>query len=343
MPKVSVNLVTWNGLKYLADCLESIYQQTFQDFSLIVIDNGSTDGTVEFIKTKYPQAAVIQNFKNLGFARAHNQAIEYSNTDYVLLINQDIILNSDYLEQLIKTVETDSKIGSLGGKLLKIKTSQDDLNQKIKTSLIDSAGLTIFKNRRVIDRGSGQEDQGQYNQPEEIFGFSGALVLYRRQALNDIKLDHPGKKISEYLDQDFFSYKEDIDLAWRLQLAGWKSVYLPSAVAYHYRTASQAENPGWQAIRINRRDKSNFVNQLSYKNHLLLLFKNEALANFLKFSPQIVSYELKKFFYLLIFEPANWYRSLKKFFKQLPRILSKRKIYQEKIRLNSGQLNRWFI
>jgi len=332
MPKVSINIVTWNSLKYLPECFDSIFNQTFKDFSVLVIDNASVDKSVKFIEKKYPQTLldresyligrvrIIHNSRNLGFAKAHNKGIIFSQGDYILVTNPDIVLTPNCLENLIREMEKNPKIGCIGGKLLKIKPHNSDLPYiyGTKTDIIDSTGLKILKSRKVIDRGQGEKDKGQFDKKEEVFGISGALALYRRKALEDIKLD------GEYFDNSFFSYKEDIDLSWRLRLRGWKNFYTPEAVAYHYRGIGIGEKAKLSEILKKRKSRPKLIKYYSYKNHLTILTKNEFLINIIRHFPYIFWYEFKKFIYILLLEIST----LKGFFdflKDLPKVLKKRK------------------
>ncbi len=156
MPRVSVHLVTWNSRKVLADALDSLRAQNFRDFTLTVIDNASNDGSVDCVREHYPDATVIRNFKNLGFSRAHNQAIEmararWSTEDkqgktamnrYVLLMNPDIILDPDCLARLVEGMDGRSETGSACGKLLKVYPRLDDNEEPRYSDVIDSIGIT---------------------------------------------------------------------------------------------------------------------------------------------------------------------------------------------------------
>src|SRR3989339_1749059 len=216
MNKVSVQILTWNSIKYIADCLESIAKQEFIDYSVMVIDNGSNDETVEFVRLNYPTVSVLQNFRNLGYAKANNQGIMLAKSAYVLVINPDVILEPDYLKKMISFADKHPEAGSFGGKILKIFTQAYDrqdqagLRQIIKSDVIDSTGLEIFRSRKAVDRGEGQKDVGQFNSVQEIFGITGAAVMYRKTALDEAMV------CNQYFDNDFFAYKEDVDLAWRL-------------------------------------------------------------------------------------------------------------------------------
>jgi len=338
MAKVSIQIVTWNSLKFLPDCLKSIFDQTYKDFSVLIIDNASNDGIIEFVKTNYPEVNILRNNKNLGFAIAHNQGMKlFESYPYILVINPDIILEKDWLEKILLAVEKDKKIGAAGGKLLKIYTSEPEINEKVKTKIIDSTGLKIFRSRRVVDRGEGELDQGQYDKKEEVFGLSAACVLYRRQALEDIKL----KIYEECFDKDFFVYKEDIDLSYRLRWRGWKIVYCPEAIAYHHRQISGGKNKILEIIK-KRKERSSLIKHLSYRNHLFVLTKNESFINFLKDLPWILFYELKKFFYILFFEQKTLV-AIPEFFAKLPKMLKKRKLIMKNKKIKPKEMRKWIL
>lgn len=324
---ISINIVTWQAEKYLPWLLKSIYDQTFNDYSILVTDNNSSDSTVSYLKEYYPQVKVIKNKNNIGFAKAHNQAIHWTRSKYILCLNQDVVIDKYFLENCFDYMEKNERLSALTGKIY-----QWDMLNSQPTKIIDSTGLKIFKNHKVIDRGHGEIDSGQFDKAEEIFGVSGACPFFRRALLEKIKINY------EYFDETFFSYKEDVDLAFRLQLAGFTSFYLPEAIAYHDRTTSKKNNK----IKLFQR-KNSFVNYHSYKNHLMVLSKNEFMKNMLKYFPLIFFFELKKFFYLLIFETKTL-RALKELFRLLPIILKKRKFIKNNITIiKPKDLNKWYV
>lgn len=338
MPRISINIVTWNSSKFIRQCLNSIFEQNYKDFSVLIIDNASSDGTAKIIEKEFPQVSVLKNARNLGFSKAHNQGIRFAlekGFEYILVFNPDIIITDDCLEELIKAVETDPKIASVGPKLFKIQTTNTELKESLKTKVIDSCGLKILKSRKIVERGAGEVDSGQYDNKEEVFGLSGAMVLYKRDALKDIKI------FNEYFDENFFAYKEDADLAWRLRLRGWKNLYQGKAIAYHYRAASIEEKAGIMKIIKNRRGKSKMINHYSYKNHLLLLAKNDFFINFILNFPFIFFYELGKFFYILFFE-SKTLLSLGQFFKELPPTVKKRKLIMRNKKIGPKEIREWF-
>lgn len=348
MAHVAVTIVTWNSMRYLPEALASIAAQTFRDFTLIIVDNASTDGVADFVRANHPKTVILRNTKNLGFARGHNQAIAYARAHlkregeelYMLVTNPDIIMEPDYLATVVDQVERRPEVGSAVGKLLKVFSSgEGELREGVRSDLIDSAGLRMHKSRLVTERGAGEKDGGgAYDRTEEIFGVTGALGLYRMSALEDVMLG------DECFDEDFFVYKEDIDLAWRLRLRGWAALYVPRARAFHYRTASGDGKvslfnaPG--VIRA-RHGRSHVVSFYSYRNHLLTLAKNEHVTNALVDLPRIAWNETKKFGYYLFTQPSSL-RALSSFVRHLPGALGKRKLAMSRAKVRAAEMRKWF-
>lgn len=317
--KVSVNLVTWNGARYILDCLQSVFAQTYTDFSVLIIDNNSTDETVAIINEQYPHLQIVQNRENFGFAKAHNQAIHWSKSEYVLVLNQDVILEPGYIENLVAFLDKFPDVGACTGKIYRFESDQ-------KTKYIDTVGLQLMKNFRVVDRGAGEVDEGQYDVTEEVFGVSGAIPLYRRVALQSVQ---EGKF---FFDEDFGSYKEDVDLAFRLRYAGWKAYMVPAAIAYHERTvAAPLKEMTRRMMVTSRKQHSSFSKFYSYRNHWYVILKNIPEKS-LHYRWPIFWYEVMKFLYILFAEPrllkvvGEVWRNRKKFDTKRQLIVSKRKI-----------------
>lgn len=329
-PKLTILIVTWNSAGFLPDLIVSLNSQTCKNYSVTVVDNASSDDTVKIIKAGLPQARIVQNKENLDFARANNQGIALVETPYVLLANHDLILEPDCLAILLDAIEKDPLIGSAGAKLLRWQKNSDHQN------IIDSTSLKAFPSRRFIERGENDRDHGQFDQPEEVLGISGALVLLRKSALNDIACQ------GEILDEDFVSLKEDIDLALRLRWQGWKSAYAPMAIAWHKRGTARQTGPSDWATIVNRKMKSTRSNYASYRNHFLLLVKNESPVNLLLASPFICLYELKKFLYLLLFEQKT-VLALFDVLKLLPKMIKKRRIIMKNRKISAAKMRKWFV
>lgn len=329
-------------MKYLPEVLKSIFDQTYKDFSVLVVDNGSTDGTIDFLRADYPQVAVLKNQRNLGFAGAHNQGVKFVfslcernnlelEKNYTLITNPDIILTPDFLEKITASADAHPDGASFGGKLLKI--FQDD-TVSCPTKIIDSAGLKIFKNRRMAERGAGEEDGGQYDKGEEVFGVSAAIALFRLSSVKNAEIKN------EYFDSRYFSYKEDVDLAWRLRLFGWKSFYAGNAVAYHYRGAYGSETRSLKTAIRERKVKKGMINYYSTANHLFTILKNDFGINFLKDFPRIFFYEFLKFWYILFLETKNlgaYLYFVKNFFK----VCAARKDIMSRVKIGKEEMRKW--
>ncbi|NIA02307.1 MAG: glycosyltransferase [Nitrospirae bacterium] len=337
--KISIVLIHYNTPQYLRTCLDSIFAQTYEDIEVFFIDNNSPDKEgLEYVKKEYGHKEtleIIDNSENLGYAKAANQgikmAIEKENpSDYVVITNPDIIYTPKYFEKIIARIEKDPKISAITGKVLKF-----DFEKKEKTNLIDTVGLFAYKNRRIIDRGQGMEDEGQYDKEEEVFGVSGACPLYRRTALEDVKV------MGEYFDEDFFMYKEDVDLSWRFLLYGWKNFYYPGAVAYHGRGTGVYKRSTTGEILKNRGKLSKFQKKYSFKNQLLMEKKNDLIGTFFSNFFPIMLKKILTPFYITLREPYLW-GSYIAYLHQLPHILKKRAIIMKNRRVTAKEMKRWF-
>jgi GT2 family glycosyltransferase len=251
---VSVTVVTYNSGRFIKRCLESVLEQKYRDLEVVVVDNASTDGTVDILEQFADRCRIYYNDENIGFAAAQNQAIALARGDWVLTLNPDVLLLPNFIQAMVEAGQVDPKAGSVCGKLLTIRPSFD-LPEK---ELVDSTGIYFTPMLRHLDRGSQEVDNGHYLNFEYVFGATAAAALYRRQMIEDISIDN------EFFDPDFFVYREDADVAWRAQLMGWRCVYTPLARGYHVR----AVLPG------NRRALPPVINMHSVKNRFLMRIKN---------------------------------------------------------------------
>lgn len=251
---VSVTLVTYNSGRFIKRCLESALSQRYTRTEVIVIDNASTDGTIDILEQFEDRCRIVYNEENIGFAGAQNQAIQISSGDWVLTLNPDVLLMPTFIDELVEAGQLDPKIGTVCGKLLAISASFD-LPDK---PLVDSTGIFFTPMLRHLDRGSQDVDNGHYQSFEYVFGATAAAAHYRREMIEDIAI------FDEFFDSDFFTYREDADVAWRAQLMGWRCLYTPHARGYHVR----AVLPG------NRRALPAAINMHSVKNRFLMRIKN---------------------------------------------------------------------
>jgi len=338
---VSITIAARNEEKNIEKSLSSALNQSHSAIEIFLVDDTSTDRTVEVAEAVYKQSGssvkftIIKNTVNLGFGGSHNAGMQRSSGDFVLCLNADCELDKNYVKYAVEAFSQDANIAAVQGKLLNPRTGK-----------IDTTGLLFFKNRRVVNRGQGDEDLGQFDRSEEMWGVDGAAPVYRKAALEDTKIpissnhsEHSDR--FEYFDQDFFAYKEDIDLSWRMRWAGWKMMYEPRAIAHHDRSAGEgtAKNP-LQIIRA-RRGISKFAKSHSFANQRLMQVKNETPRLFLKHFHKIFIKEFFSWPYVLFFEKYGA-KSALEFFRLLPRAVKKRKIIMAKKRINDLTMEKWF-
>lgn len=336
-PKVSVVIIHYNTKHYLKSCLDSLFKQTYPDIKIFFIDNNSPDASwQDLLKENYPMKEyknleIIANQHNSGYSGAANQGVKLSHdSEYVLITNPDIIFEPDYFAKVISRMEEDKKIAAITGKIKKYDFAKNE-----KTNFIDTVGLFSFPNRRIIDDGQGLEDDGRFDKEKEVFGISGACPLYRKTALEDVKIG------DEYLDDDFFMYKEDVDLSWRFQLFNWKCLYYPQAVAWHGRGTGVLKRFTHFQVMKNRAKLSDFQKFYGFRNQRLMQLKNELWGNALRHPLAVFAKEFLIFFYVLLREP----RLLKAYldiFKKIPAILRKRKYIMKHKRVDWRKMEHWF-
>lgn len=299
-PLVSAVIPYYNAMKYLPDFLDSIIGQTYPNLEILVIDDFSTDKSLEYLKKHYPKIKLIEHKENKGFCYTVNEGIRKTNGEYIFMVNQDTIHTPDYLLTCIEKMQSDRDIAAITGKVYKY-----DFEKKEPTRIFDSVGLLMLKNRRFLDEGQGEEDKGQFEEEREVFGISGQNALYRRQALEEVAIPVEGKDYKEYFDEDFFMYKEEADLAWRLRLFGWKAWYIPNAIAWHGRGTSAVKRLNKKEILNNRKKMNRFQRYHSIKNRYLMMLKNETCAGYLRHFPFILWNDILYFAYNLIFDTKN--------------------------------------
>ncbi len=322
LPKVSIAIINYNSRDLLEGCIKSIQELSYEEKEIFLIDQDSSDDSVELVQGKFPKVKITEN-KNTGYAGGANKAYEVTDGEYLLVMNPDIRLEKDYLSLLIEELEADPLISAITGKFL-----QDDFKNNKKKDVIDTTGLLAFRNRRVVDRGQGMKDKGQFENREEVFGISGCAALYRRAALDDIKI------MNEIWDNDFFMYKEDIDVSWRLNLNGWKCVYVPHAIGYHRRGTEALKRYTNKEVLKHRKSVPLLARYYSYKNQRLMQIKNEIMKDLIPDLPLLIFREILASGYVILREPRT-FLSFFKLLKELPRALKKRKLIQKKRTIKS--------
>lgn len=367
--KLIVQLAVWNGKKYLPYLFDSLAAQTFKDWHLMILDNASSDGSAEWLERNASHVGVSYTFQaqseNAGFAGGHNMLFkkvlaQFPGAPYVLLLNQDMYVEPNCFKKLIAFAERHTDAGALSARLMRwdfsvlgAQLSNEETRngarrgsfEQSKTNFIDTLGLKVYHTRRVVDWLTGRAYSDALLVPYarrrndggvEVFGVSGALPLYRVKAINSALCG------GNLFDPDYGSYKEDVDLAWRLRIAGWRAFTVLDAVAYHDRTAAGPQDTSDKAARAQYQKKPEYVRFQSYRNHLLTLFKNELWQNLIIDGAGIFWYELKKFLYILIRHPHLMARAWYDIFKLIPRMFAKRREIMRQKKIGWVKLRRWW-
>ncbi len=223
MTRVDVVIPTFNGVDLLARCLDTLVISTFTDFRLFVFDDGSVEAIAPVVHKRFPDATVIRADTNIGLARAFNRSIAQSNSEFVVLLNNDTEVEADWLAELVNCADRHPKSGSVASKLRLLS----------ERSRLHSAGDVWSVRGMPGNRGVWLEDVGQYDDENEVFSACGGAALYRREALEAVQA-----RDGHVFDERLFMYCEDVDLGWRLQAAGWRCVFAPSAIVYHALSAT---------------------------------------------------------------------------------------------------------
>jgi GT2 family glycosyltransferase len=272
-----------------------------------------------------------ENAANLGFAGGHNRFIHAADAEFVLPLNPDTQLTPEYARTVL-AVFSNPPVAAAEGKMLKPGPLPDG------RYILDGTGMVLSRGRRAGERGQLQIDDGQFDHSTDVFGVSATAAIYRTSALDHIKHGE-----AEYFDEDLFTYWEDLDLVWRLRLAGFECRYVPEAIVYHSRSANQSKDgfTRLHALVANTRSIPLRVLQWDWRNHLLTIIKNDFGSSFLRDLPRIAVREAAYFAYLSLVRP-QLLLAVPEFFKLLPRILRKRKLVQGSRAVSSRQIGQWF-
>jgi GT2 family glycosyltransferase len=332
--RVLVSIVTYNSDRYLKACLDSLKAQSYTDFNISLWDNASTDKTGAIIADYQSIFNIVHlSESNLGFCAAHNRLILPTLSEYVLVLNPDIILDAHFLDFMIRAMDRDLSAGSATGKLWRWQTEpmgSMDLQvlfaqQKRNPKILDTTGIYFTPNQRHFDRGSGEIDKGQYDRREYVFGASGAAALYRRSMLQDVA-DGAG-----YFDENFFAYREDADLAWRAQWMGWSCLYVPEATGYHVRRVLPERRPSLP----------DSINMHSFKNRFLLRIKNMDFATYVRFFIPISLRDAAILAYVLIRERSSL-PGIPLLIQASAQTWAMRKSLQSRRRVSAREIRSWF-
>ncbi len=256
MSKVSVIIPNYNGKKYLRDCLDAMECQSFRDFEVLLIDNGSDDGSGDLIRKEYPWVRLISLRENTGFCGAVNQGIRNSASPFVILLNNDTVADKNFIKELLKAIEDKPQAFSCQAKLLKMK-EQDKM---------DDGGNYYCALGWAFAQGKGRPER-DYSREKKIFAACGGAAIYRREILDRTGL----------FDEEHFAYLEDIDIGYRGRLLGYENWYCPDAKVFHVGS-------GTTGSRYNL-----FKVRYSSRNNVYLLYKNMPFLQILWNSPLLIT------------------------------------------------------
>jgi GT2 family glycosyltransferase len=259
LPLVSLIILNWNGKGFLKECLDSLSKQLYRGFETILVDNGSTDGSAVYVHEYYPWVNLVELPENIGFSGGNNRGLAECRGDYIVTLNNDTKVETEFIAELVKMAEADSTIGMVAAKMLNF----------YETDRIDSVGIRVTTAGLGVNRGVGEKDEGQYDISGEVFGACAGAALYRRAMLDEV----------DFFDPTFFAYYEDVDLAWRGRLAGWRCVTAPGAVVYHAHSATSGRMSPFTVYQVQR-------------NKWYTILKNWPGRLLLKHCPQIIWYDL---------------------------------------------------
>jgi GT2 family glycosyltransferase len=334
---ITVSLVTFNAMPWLAACVASVLAQSQPPAEIVVIDNGSTDGTRDWLTANLADRSdtrIVFSETNLGYAGGHNRAIANARQDYILLLNQDVILDEAFIARVVGVLDADHTLGAVQAKVLQLMPGLE------RTRTIDTTGLESTRGRWFRSRGQGRDDDGAFDAPAEVFGADGPAPVYRRSALETVREPrHQGG--SEVLDEDFFMYKEDIDLAWRLRLFRWRTAYAPGAVAWHSRTAGANGALSMAQLIQARQNIPGWIKGRSWANQRLMQLKNELPAETFRDLPWIAWKELRALGYLVMIGPARA-ESLRRLVAGAPGAIRKRRSIMARRTATGSELRVWF-
>lgn len=325
LPTVAVCIVTHNSAADLPVCLESVAALDHRPLELVIVDCASQDGSVDTarhsVSSELP-LELVPLAENIGYARAMNRALACTKAPWVLSLNPDARPSPSYVSRLFQRVglHPDLKIGALTGRLTRLRRQGAPVQ-------LDACGMFLSLTWRHLDRGSGQQDRGQWSTPAElVFGATGAVSLYRREAIDDVAIN------GDLFASEFHSFREDAELGFRLRERGWEVIYEPAAAAEH----------GRRSLPERRRSMPAEVNYHSLKNRYLLRAYHQDIANFFMTLIPTVWRDLAAFAYVLTAErsslPAySW------LWQNRRRILDRRRSIQKQRTIGRWELNQWFL
>jgi hypothetical protein len=296
-PRVTAAVLTFNGRELLEVVLPSLAAQRAADFTTLVLDNGSRDGSVAWLGEHWPEIDIVALPENIGVAAALNRCVAAGSGEYLALLNNDLELEPDCLSELVRALDERSGAAVAVAKLR-------DFHDR---SLLDGAGDWLAWRGAALRRGQGEHDDGRYDEPQTVFSACGAMAVYRRSAL----------AVVGPFDEQFETGLEDVDWSFRAQLLGYDCIYVPSAVAYHMGSATIGRVPSAATLRLN------------WRNWLWLIAKDYPAAALLRHAPEIALQQAKTLAIAARDRRLGvWWRAWREAAHGLPAVIDKRRTIQ---------------
>jgi GT2 family glycosyltransferase len=320
MVKLCINLLRWNSpWAEIQNCINAVLDSDLENFRLVYTENFNPDvpSLSEQVRSHFGSDArlqIHQNDTNLGYANGHNRFFAETDCPLLMVLNPDAVIDRSFLRKITQAF-ADPTVGAATGKMLKPYLSPDGRR------VLDGTGIVMRRSRRAYERGQNEVDRGQYDNNLNVFGVSGTAAVYRKSALESVKIG-----TDEYFDSDFFAYWEDLDLSWRMRLAGFKCAYVPEAIVEHERAVGSSPGGVFHFTRFVRHHQQIpiRIHKWSWRNHLFTIIKNDQGWYFWRNLPFIVCRELAMIGFLLCFSPRTL-TEIPRFARLLPRMLRKRK------------------
>ncbi|HTY44393.1 MAG TPA: glycosyltransferase [Patescibacteria group bacterium] len=283
---VSVVVVTCGGHEYIKPCLDSVHAQTYPHLQTVIIDNSLKKDFALRMAEQYPGATIYSASSNLFYCGGLNKGISLSCGDFILCLNDDVILDAHFIEYGLRGFRIDPAVGMVSGKIVRM----DGIT-------LDSTGLYVSLWGTARERGYGRKDGGQFQRPGFVFGVTGAAAFYRRHTLLSIR-----EAEDAYCDPVFRFFYEDLDMSWRAQRKGWKAYYVPQATAMHARGATVRAGCGvgqpYARLYLSDGLQADLI-----KNRYLTIIKNASFWDVCLRLPFLVWYELLVWGYAICFRP----------------------------------------
>lgn len=336
-PKISINLLRWKTpWNEIEACIQAVIASDFDDYELIYMENADA-GAPTLIDSvlhafgEHPHVRVINNHKNLGYAGGHNKFFAETESELLMVLNPDAILDKTFLKNIVLAFD-DPRVGAATGKMIKPRKTGE------KGVILDGTGITMDRSRSDHERGQLELDVCQYDKMTSVFGVSGTAAVYRKTALDSVCLNE-----TEYFDTDFFAYREDVDLSWRLRLQGHHCVYVPTAIVEHIRAVgvSPTGMRDFPQYLHHRWSIPPNIRRLSWRNHIFAIIKNDFGWPFYRDLPRILLRELGMLAFIVVFSPSTLL-AVPSLVRLFPRMLRKRRMIRAKRVLRAEEANSLF-